>query len=641
MAKVFLHDQTRESAENNGNNARLTVICPSGSIVNAKCGQTEYTVISDNSNKAVFNGLHHGMWEVSLDDPYNIVSKIVEIVTDYEIVIDFFTATIVIEYPEGSVCTCTNGVSEYTAPDISGLWYCVVSDSGTWTVSCTDGSNTKSKIIEVTQNDSYINTLLSYFTATINVTYPSRAICSCSKDGTLYSASNTSGTWTFTVYKAGDWTITASDGIQTVSAIVNVSYDGQIESTTIKFFAATIDITYPEGATCICTDGTTSFTAPDTSGRWLATVPRIGTWTIRAFKGNGDVTQTATITYDGESVSVLCEFFVAYINVTYPKETFKVVLWRISDYGVKEDISVDTSGTGNHRFAVEQTGSYEIGAYRVSPYVGIESDSKNYATATATISEDKQTVDVTLAYVTVPEFTYTGNYKIVDDSGKTLTSTDGDWNIQFLTSGILRFTKLNGAYGGIEVFAVGGGGNGGTHYLTTINNYHYCAGGGGGGGGYRSTGFDVKVTTSTPYEISIGGSNGSTSAFGVSANGGSDGTSATSVDAFANGGTGGSAGGKGGYNAENATAGEDGAYPFMGTSGYRYGAGGGGGHGYNGEVDMTGSSGKGGKDGGGNGGSNGVANSGGGGGGENRYQDYGSGAGSGGSGIVIIRNKRY
>lgn len=638
MARVFLHDQTRKSAVETGYGARLTVACTSGSVVRATCGQTEYTVTSDSSNKAVFEGLHHGTWEITLTGSGQNVRKTVEIITDYELVIDFFTGTIVIEYPEDSICTCTNGIVTYTAPDTSGIWYCTVSDTGTWTITCTDGSHTKTKDVELSYSENYANVFLSFFTVVINVTYPNGAICSCSNGDTVYSASNTTGNWSFTVYKSGEWTITASDGIQTVTNTVNASYDGQVENVNIKFFAATINITYPEGATCTCTDGITSFTAPNTNGSWIVTVPRTGTWTIRAFKGKGDVTQTVNITRDGQSASVLCEFFIAYINVSYPKNTFKVTLWYINEYGVKEDVATDVSGSGSHIFSVEQTGSYEIGAYRVSPYAGIESEAKDYCSGTVSITSDKQTVDITLAYITLPEFTYTGDYEISDDSGNTLTATDSDWNIAFLTSGNFRFTKLNGAANGIDVYVLGGGGEGGAYYQYNSGDHGYNSGGGGGGGGYRSTSFGIQVDASIPYEIVVGGSNGSSSAFGVNANaGGAGGTG----DGGGAGGTGGSNGGKGGSSSSDGKDGEDGAYPFLGTTGYLFGAGGGGGYGFNGSNSRETERGKGGKDGGADGGKDAVVNSGGGGGGENCAEWWGNGVYPGASGIVIIRNKRY
>lgn len=45
-------------------------------------------------------------------------------------------------------------------------------------------------------------------------------------------------------------------------------------------FAATINITYPAGSVCTAICGSTTLTAPDTSGTWACAVPNAGTWEI-------------------------------------------------------------------------------------------------------------------------------------------------------------------------------------------------------------------------------------------------------------------------------------------------------------------------------------------------------------------------
>lgn len=45
-------------------------------------------------------------------------------------------------------------------------------------------------------------------------------------------------------------------------------------------FTATINITYPAGSTCTATCGSTTLTAPNTSGTWACVVPNAGTWKI-------------------------------------------------------------------------------------------------------------------------------------------------------------------------------------------------------------------------------------------------------------------------------------------------------------------------------------------------------------------------
>ena len=234
---------------------------------------------------------------------------------------------------------------------------------------------------------------------------------------------------------------------------------------------------------------------------------------------------------------------------------------------------------------------------------------------------------VSIPLSTIPEFTYTGDYEIVNDSDEPITVSQDNWKIRFLTSGTLTFTNLNGAENGIDVFLVGGGGNGET-----------IRGARGGGGGYTKTVKGVSIAIATPYTVTIGASSGTSSAFGASANGASG----------ANGGSGGGGGGSssgtpgnGGSNGGNGTAGNVSnggtgqgttTREFGESTGKLYSGGGGGSAAYAGAAgDST--AGAGANFGGAA--KNGVANTGGGGGGA-----YDGTAGRGGSGIAIIRNAR-
>ena len=163
-----------------------------------------------------------------------------------------------------------------------------------------------------------------------------------------------------------------------------------------------------------------------------------------------------------------------------------------------------------------------------------------------------------------PEFTYTGDYAIVDDSDKAISdfaTWTGNWKIRFLTSGTLTFTNLNGAGNGIDVFLVGGGGGSGG----IIGWYPQ----GGGGSGYTKTVKNITLAPNTAYAVAVGaggkaGSTGGASKFGsvATANGGS-GTSNT------NGGNGGSGGMAGGANGGTAPGidGSDGKSGANGTGG--------------------------------------------------------------------------
>lgn len=226
----------------------------------------------------------------------------------------------------------------------------------------------------------------------------------------------------------------------------------------------------------------------------------------------------------------------------------------------------------------------------------------------------------------LPSFVYTGEYQLLDD-GK--VGIQQNWRIKFLTSGRLTFNRAPGT---LDVFLVGGGGNGGS-----VSG----AGGGGGAGGKTLT------TQFTPargfvYDIVIGGAAGDTTAFGHTAQAGGS----------ANGNTGGSGGSGGaGRGAKGGTDGSDGGCresedkykgTGQGTTTREFGeagatlyAGGGGGGAWGGSSTNFGEAGD--ETAGSGGvktGGNGVTNRGGGGGGAETTP------GTGGSGIVVIRNHR-
>ena len=137
---------------------------------------------------------------------------------------------------------------------------------------------------------------------TLTVTAPANVTVTVSKDGkTKTKNSGTSGVVVFKGLASGTWTLTITDGSQTSSKPVVVTAD---YSTVIAFFTATINITYPAGSTCTCSDGTTTLSAPDTSGTWACVVPNAGTWTAAATDGVENTSESVSITTDGQIVAI-------------------------------------------------------------------------------------------------------------------------------------------------------------------------------------------------------------------------------------------------------------------------------------------------------------------------------------------------
>lgn len=219
----------------------------------------------------------------------------------------------------------------------------------------------------------------------------------------------------------------------------------------------------------------------------------------------------------------------------------------------------------------------------------------------------------------IPEFTYSGVSELIREDEK-------NWKIKFKTSGTLIISKLHSAGKGIDLFMVGGGGGGSA---------------GGGGGGYTLTQKNILLATDYNYSIVIGaggagkpdngiaGDGGTSHAFDYSVAGGHGGYGGTGQGKGGDGGSGGGGYGgvPGGRDGENGVSAQHPGGIGQGTTTAEFGdsstdfyAGGGGGQGSPVSYDGGGNKDK----------PNGTANTGGGG----CYN------GSGGSGIVIIRNGR-
>ena len=76
---------------------------------------------------------------------------------------------------------------------------------------------------------------------------------------------------------------------------------------------AFIVVSYPAGSTCTASNGTTTLTAPDTSGSVVFDIPTPSStpesWTVTSTDGVNTATETVRITYDGQSTSVNLAYF--------------------------------------------------------------------------------------------------------------------------------------------------------------------------------------------------------------------------------------------------------------------------------------------------------------------------------------------
>ena len=362
----------------------------------------------------------------------------------------------------------------------------------------------------------------------------------------------------------------------------------------------------------------------------------------------------------------------AWRNISYGAEGFLSVTYPVGSYCSIEDtkngVKIESHDTSGHAyFSIPYEGDWVVSCYnsgqqRSSPTVSAHYD---------------DVVNVTLSYNRIPEFTYTGDYDIVNDAGEPISAGQGDWNIRLLTSGNLIFSELKS---GIDIFLVGGGGGGagiGAYPYSNQGSWsgYYWYGNGGGGAGYTKTVKSIAADINTAYAVTIGAGG----AAGAAGKNGSDGGAssivigATTYSAEGgkaadgrNGGNGGSGGGAGALSSgtespycggAGGTDGGDGVTPTVPTycqgsaigsggtgqgtttrafgdaSGVLYATGGGGAGGYHSSSGTHGTTGAG-------GGNNPNTGDGGIGGGQNTtYAGYQTPT-AGGSGIIIIRNRR-
>ena len=95
--------------------------------------------------------------------------------------------------------------------------------TGTWTLTISDGSQTASKPVMITADYS---AEITFFAATIHITYPAGSTCTATDGVTTLTAPDTSGTWDCVVPNAGTWTVTVVD--KGWSDAAEVTEDGQI-----------------------------------------------------------------------------------------------------------------------------------------------------------------------------------------------------------------------------------------------------------------------------------------------------------------------------------------------------------------------------------------------------------------------------
>ena len=125
----------RTNAGGGGSGGTLTVTGIAGHTVTATKDGKTYTRTFNSSGVAVFKGLSTGTWTLTMTGDGQTATRTVDVNADYSVTITYFSATINVTYPAGSICTATDGATTLTAPDTSGTWECIVPNAGEWVFS--------------------------------------------------------------------------------------------------------------------------------------------------------------------------------------------------------------------------------------------------------------------------------------------------------------------------------------------------------------------------------------------------------------------------------------------------------------------------------------------------------------------------
>ena len=119
--------------------------------------------------------------------------------------------TLTITAPAGAAITVANKAGKVKSKTVgaNGLVVFRGLTEGTWTITITHGTDTASKTVEIKAD---YQAEITFFSATINITYPAGLTCTATDGVTTLTAPDTSGTWACVVPNAGAWTVKLSTG---------------------------------------------------------------------------------------------------------------------------------------------------------------------------------------------------------------------------------------------------------------------------------------------------------------------------------------------------------------------------------------------------------------------------------------------
>lgn len=146
--------------------SEIIVTAPAGSVVTCSGGGAVKTA-AENNGVWTFRGCSVGTWTVTAVREGQTASQVVQINYEdqrlrYTVALSYFAAEIVATYPVGSTCTCASGDTVLAAGDTSGSWRFAIPFAGEWILSCTDGTESASQTVGITESGQSVSVALSY-----------------------------------------------------------------------------------------------------------------------------------------------------------------------------------------------------------------------------------------------------------------------------------------------------------------------------------------------------------------------------------------------------------------------------------------------------------------------------------------------
>lgn len=190
---------------------------------------------------------------------------------------------IVVSAPAGSTVTAMKGSVIKTAVERNGAWTVRGCDVGIWTVAASLGGNEAVASVSIQREGQLLRypVTLSFFSATINVTYPAGSVCTCALGSTALTAPDTSGVASFAVPEAGSWVVSCSSGSDQASKTVAISADG--EAKTVALYFNHIPVFTYTGSYAIVNDSDMAIAT--STGNWKIRFLTSGILTISDLRG--------------------------------------------------------------------------------------------------------------------------------------------------------------------------------------------------------------------------------------------------------------------------------------------------------------------------------------------------------------------